>query len=131
MSINPVPGVEAASTQPTEASPHRNRSAAANPRPAPPEPEPGPKPEADLSPSAPALTELPEDEVQVQRDSGAGGEIVIKYLDQSGGVILQVPSSQVLEVARAIDQEVAQEEKTLANRDAAQSSHEGDKVHGD
>lgn len=122
MSINRVPGVEAASAP---------QAGAENPRPTLPEPGTSPKPEGHPSPSSAALTELPEDEVQVQRDSGAGGEIVIKYLDQSGTVILQVPSSQVLEVARAIDQEVAQAEKTLANRDAYQSSHQGGKIHGD
>lgn len=46
--------------------------------------------------------EMPQDEVQVQREGEPNGEIVIKYLDRGGQVILQVPSSQVLGLARSI-----------------------------
>jgi biopolymer transport protein ExbD len=46
--------------------------------------------------------ELPQDEVQVQRDSQ--NQIVIKYLDGSGRVIFQVPSSQIVALQRAIEQ---------------------------
>jgi len=130
MSINPVLGMEAASTQWADGNPYRNGSAAANPRPAPPDPGTSPKQEAHLSPSAPSLAELPQDEVQVQRDSGTNDEIVIRYVDRSGKLILQVPSSQVLGMARAIGQEMAQEAKIEANA-SAQSSHQGGKVHGD
>jgi len=51
-----------------------------------------------------------EDEVQVQRDSSTGA-IVIKYLDQAGNVVLQVPSSQVLSLARAIEKDLSEAEK--------------------
>ncbi len=47
--------------------------------------------------------ETPKDEVQVQRDESGDGQIVIKYLDKSGQVILQIPTSQVLALARAIE----------------------------
>jgi hypothetical protein len=130
MSINPVSGIEAASTQWADGNPYRNGSAAANPRPAPPDPGTSPKQEAHLSQSTPSLAELPQDEVQVQRDSGTNDEIVIRYVDRYGQLILQVPSSQVLEVARAIDQEMAQEAKLQANA-SAQSRHEGGKLDGD
>jgi uncharacterized FlaG/YvyC family protein len=50
----------------------------------------------------------------VQRDDESNGQIVIKYLDHSGQVILQIPSSQVLGLARAI-------EKTFEE----QASHRG------
>ena len=46
--------------------------------------------------------ELPQDEVQVQRDSQ--NQIVIKYLDGSGRVIFQVPSSQIVALQQAIEQ---------------------------
>jgi hypothetical protein len=65
----------------------------------------------------------------VQRDPETT-EIVIKYLDRSGSVILQVPSSQVLGVAHAIDQDLAQEAKVQASASAAQAQSEGGKVHG-
>ena len=48
--------------------------------------------------------QMPQDEVQVQRVNGAGGDIVIRYLDASGNLILQIPSSQVLGLARAVEQ---------------------------
>lgn len=46
--------------------------------------------------------ELPQDEVQVQRDGQ--NQIVIKYLDSSGKIIFQVPSSQILALQQAIEQ---------------------------
>jgi len=49
-------------------------------------------------------TQMPRDEVQVQRVNGASGDIVIRYLDASGNLILQIPSSQVLGLARAVEQ---------------------------
>jgi uncharacterized FlaG/YvyC family protein len=67
---------------------------------------------------------MPTDEVQVQRDS-ATTEIVIKYLDGSGNVILQVPSSQVLDVARAIDQGLQQESKDRATTTGAEDREGG------
>jgi hypothetical protein len=74
-------------------------------------------------------SELPQDEVQVQRDAETNGEVVIKYLDRTGSVILQVPSSQMLGVTRAIEQGLEQETKARAN--AQQASREGDTTHGD
>ena len=55
-------------------------------------------------PAAPSA-ELPQDEVQVQRDSQADGEIVVKYIDHYGNVIVQVPSTELLGLARAISQD--------------------------
>jgi len=50
-------------------------------------------------------SEQAEDAVQVQRDTSTGA-IVIKYLDRAGNVVLQVPSSEVLALARAIQQDL-------------------------
>lgn len=46
--------------------------------------------------------EISQDEVQVQRDGQ--NQIVIKYLDSSGKVIFQVPSSQILALQQSIEQ---------------------------
>jgi len=67
--------------------------------------------------------ELPRDEVQVQRDTESNGQIVIRYLDQSGQVILQVPSSQVLGLARAIEQALEKQAKDRTGK--AEAVREG------
>lgn len=59
--------------------------------------------------------ETPRDAVQVQRDDESNGQIVIKYLDHSGQVILQIPSSQVLSLARAIEKALEEQASHRAN----------------
>ena len=44
----------------------------------------------------------------------AGGAIVIRYLDAHGNVVLQVPSSQVLELARSIRQDLESATKAVS-----------------
>lgn len=83
----------------------------------------GPVPSSD-SPPAEAL----QDEVQVQRGRETDGKIVIKYLDHSGNLILQIPSSQVLGLARAIDQALDEQQKSRASDGA--SSAQGAKPNG-
>jgi len=104
MSINPVQSVEPAGalfaeTPPTTAtaSPSVARGKSTPP------PVSGTPSKAELAPSSDTLVlpEMRQDEVQVQRDA-SNGEIVIKYLDGHGDVILQVPSAQVLELAHSI-----------------------------
>jgi len=63
-----------------------------------------PKPETPVVQGSAPVVEIPQDEVEVQRDSQANNEIVIRYVDGSGNLILQVPSSEVLNLARAIAQ---------------------------
>ncbi len=53
--------------------------------------------------------EMPRDEVQVQRTNDGSGDIVIRYMDPHGNLILQIPSSQVLALARAIERTFEQE----------------------
>ena len=90
-----------------------------------------PRQEASTSKSAPALSELPQDEVQVQRDSQIRDEVVIKYLNTAtGDLILQVPSAQVLSVDRGIYQEFAQQTATRASASAAAVADKGDERHG-
>lgn len=74
---------------------------------------------------ADASAETTEDEVQVQRDSQTNGEIVIRYLDQTGNLILQVPSAQVLDVTRGITQALEKAIKPLNAAGAASSGNEG------
>jgi len=57
--------------------------------------------------------QLPEDEVQLQRDSELPNELVVRYVDGSGNLILQVPAEQVLQFERAI---AAEFEKASAPR---------------
>ena len=134
MSINPVPGIGPADDA---------RFAAANPRsaqsrPSAPaaaessQPDPGtsPKQEPRIPQNAAASLEMPQDEVQVQRDGGTNGEIVIRYVDRSGDVILQVPSSQVLGMTRAIDEDFQQAARARENAGATQAGSERGKTHG-
>jgi hypothetical protein len=67
-------------------------------------PDSGPPPirQTKVPPNQKESVELPRDEVQVQRDSQ--NQIVIKYLDGSGKVIFQVPSSQIVALQQAIEQ---------------------------
>ena len=113
MSINPVPSTMNLPIAPVDAPPR--------PEPTPPAIAPGdgslpsdsgsrPKTELPVPLPAAGAEEMPQDEVQVQRNDEANGEIVIKYLDGRGKVILQVPSSQVLDLERSIAQELAASE---------------------
>ena len=69
---------------------------------------------------------MPEDEVRVQRDS-TDGHIVIKYMDASGRLILQIPSSQVLGLARAIDQALEEQANVPATESGDLQPGEGGK----
>jgi|SRR5579871_577732 len=71
-----------------------------------------PNRDSDVLQSNARSSEMPQDEVQVQRDSGGSGQIVIRYLDGSGNLILQVPSEQVLGLSRAIEEALNQQNKS-------------------
>jgi hypothetical protein len=87
-----------------------------------------PKRDAHDPKNEPQPSEIGEDEVQVQRDSESNNEIVIKYVDRAGNLILQVPSSQVLGLARAIEQALA--EQSTERENARQAASEGGKSRG-
>jgi hypothetical protein len=127
MSINPVPAVSNAINASLTAGAGRSSSARA-PGPHEPSPRPnsGARPiqEIQQRPQTSETLEIPKDEVQVQRDSASNGQIVIRYLDHSGQVILQVPSSQVLGLARAI-------ERALEEQATRRSSVSQDEVLGE
>ena len=131
MSINPVQGMgPAAEAMLADANLRRVQAASSTPEAISAQPGTGslpeqstPKPQA-ISPAA----EMPQDEVEVQRDSEANDEIVIKYMDHTGNLILQVPSSQVLGMVRAIDQDFQREERVRAN--GSETNSERGKPHG-
>jgi len=132
MSINPAQAVgPEAAVQPAETNP---RPLAAHggtvPVPGSSQPESGnaPKQEASVSPNPASSSELPQDEVQVQRDSQTNGDIVVKYLDHSGNVIVQIPSTELLGLARAINEDFQRQAK--ARSAGAGNGDEGDRSHG-
>ena len=104
MSINPVTTAGSAG-EPTAAPAVVGDAPSTPSRSASVRPDSGTKPREEIHPSKPAFdtSEMPQDEVQVQRTNGASGDIVIKYLDASGNLILQIPSAQVLGLARAVE----------------------------
>jgi hypothetical protein len=89
-----------------------------------------PKQEDPAVKNLPFPSELPRDEVQVQRDAQIRDEVVIKYLDTaSGDLILQVPSAEVLSVNRGIYQEFQQQAKVREDAGAG-AADKGEKSHG-
>lgn len=104
----------------------QNSSVALPEKPAQPNPGSASKQEIHLLQSAVHAPEIQRDEVQVQRDSEANGEIVIRYMDRAGDVILQVPSPQMLNMARAINQDFEHAAKVRAAADAAAANEGGD-----
>jgi len=94
-------------------------------------PDPGTRPtqEVRTSPNVSASPDVQQDEVEVQRDNEVNDEIVIRYVDHSGNLILQVPSSQVLGLTRAIGEDFQQQAKARAAT-SAERGGEGDRTHG-
>jgi len=133
MSISPAQGiiVPLDNQQVEERSAHPPTAAPSTPEENIAQPDSGASSKTNANPAQNAAqnNELPEDEVQVQRDSQTNGDIVVKYVDHSGNLILQVPSLQVLGLARAIDQDFAREAKLHNPENASQD--EGGKSHGD
>ncbi len=117
MSIHPVP-VLGTAPDPVANDP-MVREGARVPSHATSEPDSGKKSRVENPRLEPSMDSPPtrQDEVQVQRANGASGDIVIRYLDASGSLILQIPSSQLLGLAKAVDQALAEQ----ANRRAGGS----------
>ncbi len=64
----------------------------------------------------------------MHQDPEIKGQIIIQYLDSAKNLVMQVPSSEELDVERAFAQELQKAEKQSANPAAAAS--EGEKRHG-
>jgi uncharacterized FlaG/YvyC family protein len=138
MSIGPVQNLGSVSQEPSaKANPPAERSPTSANQQEPAErtaqPETGTLPkqkEAGVK-NLPSPAELPQDEVQVQRDSQNRDEVVIKYLDKTtGDLILQVPSAEVLSVARGIYQEFGQHAKVQHSTGTATVADRGEEPHG-
>jgi hypothetical protein len=130
MSINPVQNIEPAPSFVTHNSP-----GAQSPTPAPPrkvQPDSGtlPDPEPGESQTVSSLPEAAEDEVQVQRDSQNNGEIVVRYVDHAGNLILQVPTEQVLNVTRSIEADLERAQQSRAKVQGTVEGHQGGKSDG-
>lgn len=79
----------------------------------------------------PAATEFPPDEVQLQLDTQIRDQVIIKYTDKATGeVVLQVPSAQVLDVARGIYDDFQKETKARSAEDSVTIASVGGKPHG-
>jgi hypothetical protein len=124
MSIDPVIAIDHTSdAQPPAATPRGAPSPEFPAQPSAPATNLGDRPKQEIHDPAQATPspEMPQDEVQVQQD-GRDGKIVIRYLDGSGNLILQIPSAQVLGLARAVDQALAEQAK---NQERAPSGARG------
>jgi len=81
---------------------------------------PSQKPESALqagefSPN-PSLSPVPEDEVKVQADTPPDGIMIYRFVNQqSGALILQVPTEQVLSVAHGIEAQLQRVEAQVAS----------------
>lgn len=131
MSINPVTTLANTATATGNAN---RRAGGSSPSPAPwTQPDLGTKPTEEVHPSqvSSESSEMPRDEVQVQRVDGASGQIVIKYVDSKGNLILQIPSSQVLGLARAVERALQDQadRRTRANRNAQVAEGENSDGH--
>jgi hypothetical protein len=126
MGINPVPTIEPAVGSPlSDANSHGNRPPVAGGDSSSPDKGNSAKSELEAEQTTATSLEMPQDEVQVQRDSENDGEIVIRYLDHAGNLIVQVPSSQMLGVTRAINQDFQQEAKAREKVAATLENNEG------
>ena len=88
-----------------------------------------PKREIRIPQSESESSELPQDAVEVHRDNETA-EIVIRYLDHSGNVILQVPSSEVLSVAHSIDLDFQKQARDRTGTSGTTAAGERGEIHG-
>ena len=133
MSINPVQTISYATpASPTTAAVRSSHARTPDPQGPSTPPNSGPEPRQEIRsrPRTSEGSEIAKDEVQVQRDSESNGQIVIKYLDHSGRVILQIPSSQVLGLARAIERALEEQATRRASASRDQLPGERGSTHG-
>ena len=55
-----------------------------------------------------ASSQLPQDEVQLQHDTQLQQQLIVRYMDGAGNLILQIPSAQTLDLQHAIAAEFQQ-----------------------
>ena len=84
-----------------------------------------PKREGQAPNGSSATAQFSEDEVQLQHDSELENELIVRYVDGSGNLIVQVPSGQTLSVQRGIMQEL-QRAQTRPSAPAKNAGPEGE-----
>ncbi|MGA7560808.1 MAG: hypothetical protein WCF61_06225 [Terriglobales bacterium] len=138
MSIGPIqsfpPAENAQAVNPSQDSGHaeaRPESGAAAEEAAQPVSGTLPKQETSTAKSAPSTYELPDDVVEVHQDPETKDRVIIQYLDRAKNVILQVPSSEELNVERGIARDFQAAAKLRASAGTAAANDEGEKTHGD
>jgi hypothetical protein len=90
-----------------------------------------PKEETSTAKNVSSTYELPEDVVEVHQDPETKDQVIFQYLDNAKNVILQVPSSEELNVERGIAQDLQEAAKLRASAATATGNDEGGKTHGD
>jgi len=88
-----------------------------------------PNAEVQTSTDNSAASPLREDEVELQRDSELENELIVRYVDKAGNLILQVPGSQMLNFQRAIAAEF-QHSKQSAAAPASEKVSQSGESHG-
>jgi len=68
---------------------------------------------------------LPEDEVQLQRDSDFENQLIVRYVDKTGNLILQVPAQQVLDLERTIAAEFQTKSPDTTNQPSQKDASHG------
>ncbi len=133
MSINPVSVIGSVSDRSAEAAqprPAERISARAGENVAAADSGHTPKQNAPRRAEPSVSDQIPEDEVEVQQDNQTNGRIVIKYKDHTGHVILQVPTAQLLNLARAIYEQFQRDAVERHNGSVSTTAVEGDKTNG-
>ncbi len=128
MSIYPAAEITSTTQQPAATSPAVDHYATSNVRSIDPNPGTSPKQESVKPRNDVQTQEMPQDEVQVQQD-GSDGKIIIRYLDGSGNVILQIPSSQLLSLSRAIGRALDAQAKSRSSANSSGTGQESS-LHG-
>jgi uncharacterized FlaG/YvyC family protein len=138
MSVDPVHGYRTGGDAASSDVQPRARQTQASPTPQAPvetDVQPGSgissKPEKTAAKVAPASSDFPPDEVQLQLDSQIRDQVIVKYTDKATGeVVLQVPSTQVLGVARGIYEDFQRQTKQRASAEEAAAVAAGGKQNG-
>jgi hypothetical protein len=78
-----------------------------------------PKQETSTRKNASSTYELPQDVVEVHQDPETKDQVIFQYLDKAKNVILQVPSSEELNVERGIAQDLQAAAKLRASAGTA------------
>jgi hypothetical protein len=131
MSIAPIEGISATRTEQVEQASVGSGNSQSRPEPsAPTVSGNSPEQESSVAKNDRSTYELPVDVVEVHQDPDIKNQIIVQYLNPTGGVIMQVPSTQELSVERGIAQEFQESAKLRAVGTAPNSGSEGENKRG-